>query len=237
MGILKRVVSMTKAAANEMLDKMENPVMMLNHYLRDLDEEIAKTENALARQQAEERVLQAKLNELHKQASYYEEKAVQAATQDREAEARMALEAKLLYTEQAEETARLHQHAAQAVIEIKLGVDALKEEKVRLQGKRTELAARVRQTSGASGFGSAYSLQGSSASKGFERIEQRVMEWEAERELAKTRYSAGAYQTTAYSNDAYVAASAQPGNDQRQEQLNARVDEELQRLMGKSSGN
>lgn len=38
------VVSMTKAAANEILGKMENPVTMLNHYLRDLDEEIARAE-------------------------------------------------------------------------------------------------------------------------------------------------------------------------------------------------
>lgn len=220
MGILERVVSMTKAAANEMLDKIENPVMMLNHYLRDLDEEIGKAERALEQQQVQDRMLQAKLNDLNEQIGYYEGKAEQAAVADREVDARMALEAKLLYQEQAEETTRLQQLAKQAALDIELHVQTLKEEKVRLQGKRTELITRVRQTTGTSGHSSTQSLHGSSASRGFERIEMKVMEWEAERELAKGSYSVDAGRT---------------GFDQQQEQRSARVDEELKRLLQKTS--
>lgn len=222
MGILQRVVNMTKAAANEMLDKMENPVMMLNHYLRDLDEEIEKTERALAQQQAQERILASKFDEQNAQALYYEGKAEQAAAEGREAEARTALEAKLLYLEQAEETDKLRGFAKQAAIDLQLKADSLKEEKTRLQGKRAELIARVRQTT-ASGTGHGYAaphLQGSAAAKGFERIEQKVLEWEAARELSKT--SGGGYAS-------YDAAASH-----KNEQRNALVEEQLQRLLKKS---
>ncbi|NIK77745.1 phage shock protein A [Paenibacillus castaneae] len=209
MGILQRVVSMTKAAANEMLDKIENPVMMLNHYLRDLDEEIMNTERAMEQQQVQERLQQTKLNDLNEQVSYYEGKAEQAAVAAREVDARMALEAKILYQEQAEEVMRLQQLAKQAALDLELRVQTLKEEKIRLQSKRTELISRVQQTTGTTGHSSMHSLQGSSASRGFDRIEQKVMEWEAERELAKATH------------------------DQQQEQRSARVDEELKRLLKK----
>ncbi|MBD2870927.1 PspA/IM30 family protein [Paenibacillus arenilitoris] len=220
MGILQRVVSMTKAAANEMLDKIENPVMMLNHYLRDLDEEIAKAEHALPQQQAQARMLEAKLDELKEQAAYYEGKAAQAASELREADARLALEAKLLYEEQVEEKTRLLQIASEAAAELAQRIETLKEEKTRLQSKRTELVARVRQSGGPAGNHSAHALNGSEASKGFERIEQKVMEWEAQRELSKSAYAPHDF-----------------GSDQQTERRNARVDEELKRLLNKQSVN
>ncbi|MDQ6422820.1 PspA/IM30 family protein [Paenibacillus sp. LHD-117] len=228
MGILQRVMNMTKAAANEMLDKMENPVMMLNHYLRDLDEEIERTERTLAQQQVQERLMGSKLEELHAQANYYEGKAVQAAREGREAEARMALEAKLLYLEQAEETVKLRDLAKQAANDLQLRVESLKEEKTRLQGKRAELMTRVRQmeasggtgNNGAGGYGAAR-LQGSSAAKGFERIEQKVMEWEAARELAKTAPGGGGF------------GGSHAPVDLKHEQRSALVEEQLRQLLKK----
>ncbi|MHA7965882.1 PspA/IM30 family protein [Paenibacillus sp. CAU 1782] len=224
MGIFQRVFSMTKAAANEVLDKIENPVMMLNQYLRELDEEIAATERNAASQRAQERLLATKLKEQQAQAGHYEEKAIQAAAQDRETEARAALEAKILYLEQGEETIRLQQLARQAAEELSQRVEHLKEERVRLHSKRTELAARVRTASDTPGFASS-PLSGavSQASRGFDRIEQKVMEWEAHRELAK---SSGGHSTTASYSQSAVA----------QEERNERVEEELQRLLSQKSG-
>ncbi|WP_028609433.1 PspA/IM30 family protein [Paenibacillus harenae] len=223
MGILQRMVSMTKAAANEMLDKIENPVMMLNHYLRDLDEEIAGTERAMLKQQAQERMLETKLAEQNGHADYYESKAEQAASGDREAEARTALESKLLYLEQAAETARLLQLAKQAALELGQRAETLKEERTRLQSKRTELISRVQKTGGSHGYSSPDSLRESSASRGFERIEQKVMEWEAARELAGKPYGDG-------------ANTGLPAADMQREQRSALVDEELKRLLQKKSG-
>lgn len=221
MGILQRVVSMTKAAANELLDKIENPVMMLNQYLKDLDEEIASTEGSVVQQQAQARMLQSKLNEQNEQANYYTAKAEQAAAEDREAEARAALEAKLLYLEQAEETSRLQNFAKQAAIELQLRVESLKEERTKLQGKRSELIARVKQTAGKQGYSSSGSLHESSAIRGFERIEQKVMELEAQQELhGKTTYGV---------NTNPAAHDSQHAN------RSALVEEELKKLQQKKS--
>ncbi len=227
MGVLQRIVNMTRAAANEMLDKMENPVMMMNHYLRDLEDEIAAAERGQLQQQAQERVLQTKASELEAQAKHYEGKAEQAAVAGREAEARTALEAKLLYLEQAAETARLQQLAQQAAQELKLRVETLKEEKEQLQAKRTELAARaqragaVQPVNGGYASGGYASLRGSEAVKGFERMEQKVMEWEARSELARSQ------------QPAYGATSASATNPQANER-NALIEEQLQQLLDKN---
>ncbi|WP_171056386.1 PspA/IM30 family protein [Paenibacillus sinopodophylli] len=221
MGILQRIANMTKAAANEMLDKIENPVLMLNHYLRDLDEEIAKAEHEKLKQQAQVRFLQAKQSELGEQASYYESKAEQAAIEEREAEARTALEAKLLYSEQTEETQKLLQLANQAALDLELHIEALKEEKTRLQEKRQDLVARLQKTASTSGSPASI-YQGSSASQGFDRIEQKLMEQEAQQELARGRYG----------------PDVRGANSNQQDLLrSSRVDEELSSLLKKTSGN
>lgn len=225
MGVLQRIVNMTRAAANEMLDKMENPVMMMNHYLRDLEDEIAAAERSQVQQLAQERVLKAKASELEAQAKQYEGKAEQAAVAGREAEARAALEAKLLYLEQAGETARLQQLAQQAALDLKLRVEALKEEKEQLQAKRTELAARAQRAgataavSGGNYAGGAYGLQGSEAARGFERMEQKVMEWEARSELARSN-------SPAYGTGGIA--------DQQASERNALIEEQLQQLLDKN---
>ena len=49
MSIFKRVRDITVASINEILDKVEDPVAMLNQYLRDMESEIQKAEVAVAR--------------------------------------------------------------------------------------------------------------------------------------------------------------------------------------------
>ncbi|OMF34702.1 hypothetical protein BK133_11875 [Paenibacillus sp. FSL H8-0548] len=217
MGILQRVVSMTKAAANEMLDKIENPVTMLKHYLKELDEEIASTERESVQQLTQQRILQAKLAELKDHSDYYERNAVQAASEGRESDARIALEAKLLYMDQTEDTLKLLRLSEQASVDLGATIETLKEEKTKLQGKRNELVARVQQTSAASGNSSS-AWQGSTASRGFDRIEQKIMEKEAELELNKG-----------------IHGSSHLESAQLNELHHASVEEELKQLLQKKS--
>jgi len=217
MGILKRVVDMTRAVTNEVLDKIEKPGMMLNHYLRDMEEEISKAERAIANQKVHERMLQSKLQDLNSQVSYYEEKAGQAVAEGRETDARMALEAKLLYAEQAEENTKLQQLAAASLIELEQNLELMKEERARLQAKRTELMTRINHT--ATPSHSSPTIYGGTASQGFDRIEQKIMELEAHQALARP--------TSAY--------TSQLDTSRQQEQRNTRVEEELQRLLQKQN--
>lgn len=214
MGILQRVVQMTKAATNELLDKLENPATMMNHYLRDLDEKIAAAERGLLQQQAEERMMIGKHDELSSCAAIYEKKAVQAAAEAREIEVRAALEAKLQYEEQANEAVRLIKLARDAALDLELHIAKLNEEKAKLQAKRAELITRVRHTHDKS----AYNLQDSPSVKGFERIERKVMEWEAQHELSSILPN----EYNRFSTEAI---------DPQQKQRNALVEEQLQQLM------
>ena len=50
MGIFKRLKTITMAELNGLLDGIEDPIAMLNEYSREMEQEIAKGQNALARQ-------------------------------------------------------------------------------------------------------------------------------------------------------------------------------------------
>lgn len=220
MGILRRIVSMTKAAANEVLDKIESPAIMMNHYLRDLDDQIAQAEHSVFEQQTQKRILQAKLDSFNAQIAFYQEKAEQAAAEGRERDARTALEAKLLYIEQYEETSKLQRLAEQAVVELEQRIETMKEERTQLQSKRNELVTRMQQVNGNKSYPAfaTGNLQGGSATQGFSRIEQKIMEWEAQHEIAQSNrnFNPSANYT-----------------EQQQQARSAYVDEEMQRLMQK----
>jgi len=50
MGIFKRLKTITMAEINGLLDGIEDTIAMLNEYSREMEQEIAKGQNALARQ-------------------------------------------------------------------------------------------------------------------------------------------------------------------------------------------
>jgi phage shock protein A len=50
MGIFKRLKTITMAEINGLLDGMEDPIAMLNEYSREMEQEISKGQQALARQ-------------------------------------------------------------------------------------------------------------------------------------------------------------------------------------------
>lgn len=236
MGILSRIVSMTKAAANEVLDKLESPSLLMNQYLRDLDEQIAQAEQAVVEQQAKERILQTKLDDCSKQMAYYEEKAEQAALEGREFDARTAIEAKLLYQENFEDVLKSQQLTSQAIIEWQQRIEMLKEERTQLQNKRNELMTRLQKVNVNEGFaGFSGTLHASSASQGFNRIEQKIMEWEAQQEVAKGSFSYGAPSGYGVTTSYGASVSSANINEQQQAERSAYVDAELQRLMEKQA--
>nr|WP_318506069.1 PspA/IM30 family protein [Bacillus sp. T3] len=50
MGIFKRIKTIAKADINGLLDGVEDPIAMLNEYSREMEQEMAKGQKALARQ-------------------------------------------------------------------------------------------------------------------------------------------------------------------------------------------
>ena len=108
MGVFTRIKDMTKASINELLDKVEDPVIMLNQYLRDMEEEIAQAEVTVAKQIANERKLQQSLAEHVKRSGEREAQAANALKNGQEAAARQALEEKLYHDQKATEYTEMH---------------------------------------------------------------------------------------------------------------------------------
>lgn len=100
MGVFSRLKDMTKASINEVLDRVEDPILMLNQYLRDMEAEIAQAEVTVAKHMASERMLKQQKDESARIAARKEAAAEQALRNNQEAAARQALEEKKLYYDQ-----------------------------------------------------------------------------------------------------------------------------------------
>lgn len=223
MSILDRIATLTKAALHEGLNRLEDPVMMTGQYLRDLDDKIADAERQSRDMETAARLLERRLKEYRMLAELSEGDAVKALERGDEITARAAVEAKLRYTASAQECEDGLEETRQVIAGLTYEIAAAKEEQTRLKAKRAELVDRARKAaasrpkpaSWASASASAYGLDTRHASRGFQRMEDKIREWET-----------GTAVPERYTPDASVAEAGEahsPG-------VRARAAEELQRL-------
>lgn len=199
MGVFQRIKDMTKASVNEMLDKLEDPIVMLNQYLRDMEEEIAAAEVTVAKQMANERKLAQQAAELKRKAAELEGRAEEAVKEGEEDRARVYLEQKYGYDEKYQEYAELHRQSTEQAQELKEQLHQMKHDFYQMRNKRNELVARTQMAKAKkqmSSISTAGQLEGSSASKGFHRIEEKIMRMEAEVDVAAYSPAAPAHYKT-----------------------------------------
>ncbi|OMD79800.1 PspA/IM30 family protein [Paenibacillus odorifer] len=194
MSLLKRISTITKAALHEGLNKLENPVLLTGQYLRDLENDIAKAERNERDLQVTASVLERRKREYTQLVEQSEAEAVQAVEQGNEERARLALIAKLRYVEQLEESINSQVQTKQSLAELEINIARAKEEREHLKAKRTELIARAQQateTLHSAPRSSTKGLHVGSASQGFERMEEKIFEWEALAENSKNKFNTG----------------------------------------------
>ncbi|MNO40544.1 PspA/IM30 family protein [compost metagenome] len=218
MSLFNRIANLTKATLHEALNKLEDPVLMTGQYLRNLEEDIQTAEKMLKEQQIAVSVKQRKSEDAAKLALQSEQRALAALESEDEAVARISAAAKIQYEEQALQYASEAEEAKDRILELELGIKSANEELARLKEKRNELAARankVHQSSKMKSSNISYGIETGSAAKGFERMEEKILEWEA---------------SVPFSGQSYGASASEPFNSPE-------VNAELQRMKEKLDSN
>jgi phage shock protein A len=181
MGLFKRIGDNIRANINSILDKAEDPVKMLEQYLRDMEDDIADAEVAVTKQITVVKRFQKQYEESQSMADKRESQALQALEQQREDLARRALEDKKIHQAKADDYKEQFERARENADKLKLQLQEMKDEYEQMKAKKATLVARAEAARAQkeinkvmTGFGK------DTARKGFERMEDKVTQAEAE---------------------------------------------------------
>ncbi|MFD1178223.1 PspA/IM30 family protein [Paenibacillus puldeungensis] len=189
MGVFKRIKDITKASVNDVLDKVEDPIVMLNQYLRDMEAEIRDAEVTVAKQMANERRMKQRLDEAVRISAQREAQAEVALKNGQEEVARKMLEEKIYYDQKQAEFKDLHAQSEAQAAELKQQLHEMKDEFYKLRNKRNELVSRAQMAKARkqmSQISSLHTIESGNASLGFHRMEEKIMQMEAEAEVSGT---------------------------------------------------
>jgi phage shock protein A len=188
MSILQRLSNLTKASIHEVLDKLEDPVMMTGQYLRNHEQEIQKAEASLNQLQIRLQVQERQLEDAKNSSEKQELAALAALEAGNEEQARVLAASKIAYEEKVQHYSSAIQYTQEGIAELEIHLANAKEELISLKEKRKELAARARkvdeQTAKQTDQPSfSYGIHQGEAAKGFYRMEEKIEELEAERQV------------------------------------------------------
>lgn len=181
MGIFKRLKTIARADMNGVLDKLEDPISMLNEYSREIEQEIVKAQRALSRQFYTENKQAALILETKTLMEKRTRQAKLAIEQGEETIAKLALQEKLthdkqlsLYEQQYEAIKGQTEILKEKLNELKHSYDELQHKKI-LLASRANVAQSIKQIQKASA-----SFQTDNILRGVARAEDRILLMEAE---------------------------------------------------------
>ncbi|QTN00075.1 PspA/IM30 family protein [Sediminibacillus dalangtanensis] len=179
--MFKRVSTIVNSELNSMLDKAEDPVKMLEQFMRDMESDIREVESSVAKQIANEKMLKRKYDDAQALVDKRQGQAEQAIEAGNEDLARRALEDKKDQQEQADTLKESWDRAKNDSQVLRDKLDEMKKEYQQMKLKKDSLKARAESAKTRTKMNRTMSSIGSDDSKrGFERMEEKVLQFEAE---------------------------------------------------------
>ncbi|MGJ9383525.1 phage shock protein A [Salipaludibacillus neizhouensis] len=181
----KRVSTVVGSELNSMLDKAEDPVKMLDQFMREMAEDIRESEASVAKMISNEKLLKKKFEEADKMVQKREEQALKALESGNEDLARRALEDKKTHSAQAESFKESYTRAKADADMLRAKLDEMKQEYNEMKIKKDTLKARAESAKTRKNINRSMSSIGDDQSRqGFDRMEEKVMQLEAEAETS-----------------------------------------------------
>ncbi|AUJ25046.1 phage shock protein A [Virgibacillus dokdonensis] len=186
----KRMKTVVESELNAALDKAEDPVKMLDQFMRDMEEDIREAESAVAKQIANEKMMQRKYEDAKKMVEKREDQAMKAVEAGNDDLAKRALEDKKLHQQTADSLKESYERAKQDSTTLRQKLDEMKAEYQEMKLKKDSLKARAESAKTRTKMNRTLSGIGSDESKqGFERMEEKVLKFEAEAETSEDMQS------------------------------------------------
>jgi phage shock protein A len=182
----KRMKTLVGSELNAMLDKAEDPVKMLDQFMREMEADIREAEAAVAKQIANEKMLKKKYDDANSIVQKREEQAIKALEAGNDDLARRALEDKKLQAQQAEMLQESYDRAKNDADVLREKLDEMKREYHEMKLKKDTLKARAESAKTRTKMNRVMSgIGGDDSRKGFERMEEKVLRYEAEAETSE----------------------------------------------------
>lgn len=184
--LFKRMSTVVNSELNSMLDKAEDPVKMLDQFMRDMGEDIREVEAAVAKQIANEKMLKRKADDAQAMVDKRQKQAEQALDAGNDDLARRALADKGEHEGQAKTLKESWERAKKDSDGLRDKLDEMKKEYQEMKLKQDSLKARAESAKTRTKMNRTMSSIGNDDSKhGFERMEEKVMRFEAEAETSE----------------------------------------------------
>jgi phage shock protein A len=182
----KRIKTVVSSELYSMIEKAEDPEKMLDQYIREMGNEIREVEHVTAKMIAEEKLLNKKVCDVKELLEKREQQALKALEVGNEDLARRALEDKVRVTNELAQLEQLHRNAILQAEDLKEKLKQMKSEYREMELKRDTLKSKAGAAKAKAQMNrSLSSITNEGSKQGFERMEKKVMQLEAEADASE----------------------------------------------------
>ncbi|KKB75429.1 MULTISPECIES: stress responsive protein LiaH [Bacillus] len=214
----KRIRDMFVASINEGLDKIENPRVMLNQYVRDMENDISKAKHTIVKQQTIAQSFKGKYEEADKLAAKRKNQAQLAFDAGEEELSKKALSEMKYFEQKAKEYKEAYEHAHKQLAELKEQLQTLEVKLRDVKDRKHALIARANAVKAKEHMNASFNkIDSESAYREFMRMENRIEEMEAR-------------------VNSYAELSASSGSPYSRVEYAKEVEEEFEKMRAKKAG-